>query len=91
LKDPGGIAEVALGDGWLWDGRRVLPMEITGRHAVVAVKLDIIEARSNAIPAGHGGGFRSANMGHGSHDDVSEAHGFAYQHDFQFDRRANSQ
>ncbi len=70
---------------------RDLRVKKTGRHAVVAVKLDVIEGCGDAVPAGHGGRLRSANMGPRSHDDVAEAQRLADQHDFQFDRSASRQ
>src|SRR5437763_1136946 len=70
---------------------RELGFQITGRDAVVAVKLDIIEDCSDAMPARHGGRFCSAHTCHGCSDNVAEAQGFAYQHNFQFDRSANRQ
>jgi hypothetical protein len=66
-------------------------MQKTGRHAVVAVKLDIIEGGGDAMPARHGGGFRSANMSHGCHNDIAEAQGLADEHDFQLDGGASRQ
>jgi hypothetical protein len=68
-----------------------LRFQKAGRKAVVAIKLDIIESRGDAIPAGHGSRLRSADMSHGGHDDVAEAKRFAYQHDFKLDRSASRQ
>src|SRR5260370_14937572 len=80
---------------WEFAGERAkareLWFQITGRDAVVAVKLDFIEGRGDAIPAGHGSGFCSAHARHRCHDDVAEAQGFADQHDFQLDRDADCQ
>ena len=58
---------------------------------VVAVKLDIIKGSGDAMPAGHGCGFRAADMGHGGHDDIAETQRFADQDNFEFDRSADWQ
>src|SRR5258708_3706872 len=70
---------------------RDLRFEKTRRNAVVAVKLDIIEYRGDAIPAGHRSGLCTAHMRHGSNHHVPEAQGLAYQYDLKLDRSANRQ
>ena len=52
---------------------RDLRFEKTGRYAIVAVKLDIIEGRGDAKPAGHGSGLCTAHMRHRSNDHVALA------------------
>jgi hypothetical protein len=68
-----------------------LRFQITGRHSVVAIELDIIEGCGDAMPARHSGGFGSANTRHRDSDNVAEAQGFADQNDFELDGGANRQ
>src|SRR6266581_3442361 len=70
-------------------GARKLWFQKTGRDAIVAIELDIIEGCGDAKPAGHGRGLYSTYARHRFHDDVAETQGFADQHDFQFDRSSN--
>src|SRR5260370_42555159 len=64
---------------------RDLRLEKTRRNAVVAVKLDIIECRSDAIPARDRSGLGAAHMRHGSHDHVPAAPGPANQNNLKLD------
>lgn len=58
---------------------------------VVAVKLDVIESRSDAVPGGHGSRFGPADMGHGGGDDIAESQRPADQDDFKLDRGAEGE
>jgi hypothetical protein len=80
------VAETASGVGSERKAGRDLRFKKTGRDTVVAVKLDIVEGCSDAIPAGHNGGLCSAYMSHRCNDDVAEAQGPAYKHNFKLDR-----
>src|SRR6267378_3430652 len=76
---------------WNGTGARNLRFQKTGRNAIVAVKLDIIEGCGDAIPARHISGLCAAHLRHRSNHHVSEAQGLAYQHDLKLDRGANRQ
>jgi hypothetical protein len=54
-------------------------------EAIVAIKLNVVKGGGDTVPAGHGGGFHAAHMGHSNHDDVAQAQGFADQDDFELD------
>src|SRR5260370_10106848 len=70
---------------------RDLRLEKTRRNAVVAVKLDIIECRGDAIPARHRTGLDAAHMRDGSNNHLPEAPGLAYHHNLKLVRSANCQ
>jgi hypothetical protein len=68
---------------------RDLWFQITGRNAVVAIKLDIVEGCRDAMPGRHSGGLCSAYTRHGDSDNVAKAQGLADQNDFKLDQDAN--
>ena len=68
-----------------------LRFQKTGRKTVVAIKLNVIEGGSNAVPAGHSGGFGAADVGARDHDDVAESQRLVDQYNFEFERSAGCQ
>jgi len=58
-----------------WNGSAKPTVSETGRNAIVAVKLDVIEGCGDAMPARHSSGLCAAHMRHRSNDNVSEAQG----------------
>src|SRR5882724_4316017 len=63
--------------------RKCLEFLKTGRQAVVAIKFNVIEGRSDAEPTRHGGRLDTANARPGDHDHVPQAHGFTDEDDFE--------
>ena len=59
-------------------GAKYLEFLKTGRQAVVAIKFDVVEGRSDAKPAWHGSRLCAANARHRDQDDISQAQGFTY-------------
>jgi hypothetical protein len=70
---------------WKKERRCDLWSQITGRNAVVAVKLNIVEGCGDAMPARHSGGFCSADARQCDSDNVAEAQRLADQNDFKLD------
>ncbi|MGB2898680.1 MAG: hypothetical protein WBB89_05400 [Candidatus Acidiferrum sp.] len=55
---------------------KFLKFQKAGRKAVVAIKLNVVEGRSDAEPAWHGGRLCAANTRYRDQDDISQAQGF---------------
>lgn len=70
---------------------KFLKFQKTGRQAVVAIKLNVVEGRSDAEPAWHGGGLCTANTRHRDQDDISQAQGFTDEDHFKFNRSSGGQ
>lgn len=58
---------------------------------IVAVKLDVVKGCRDAVPAWHGGGLDTANVGHGDHHNVAQAQRLADENDFELDGGADGQ
>src|SRR5882724_2951101 len=65
--------------------------EKTGRQTVVAIKLNVVEGRSDAKPAWHGSRLCAANARHRDQDDISQAQGFTDEDHFKFNRSSDDQ
>ncbi len=70
---------------------KFLKFQKAGRKAVIAIKLNVVESRSDAEPARHGGRLGAANARHRDQDDISQAQGFTDEDDFKFHRSSDGQ
>jgi len=65
---------------------KFLKFQKAGRKAVIAIKLNVVESRSDAEPAWNGGRLCAANARHRNQDDISQAQGFTDEDDFKLTR-----
>jgi len=72
-------------------GTKYLEFLKTGRQAVVAIKLNVVEGRGDAEPAWHGGRLCAANARPRDQDDISQAQGFTDEDHFKFNRSSDDQ
>jgi hypothetical protein len=72
-------------------GAKYLEFLKTGRQAVIAIKLNVVEGRSDAEPAWHGCRLCAANARHRDQDDISQAQGFTDEDHFKFNRSSGGQ
>ena len=70
---------------------KFLKFQKAGRKAVIAIKLNVVESRSDAEPAWNGGRLCAANARHRNQDDISQAQGFTDEDDFKFHRSSDGQ
>jgi hypothetical protein len=68
-----------------------LRLQETGGDAVVAVKRNIVERGSHAMPARHSRRLGTAYVRHGGREHISEAQGLAHQNDLQLNRSPDRQ
>src|SRR6266436_5081508 len=93
---PGGKQASLHASGQQWENRegagaKCLKFLKTGRQAVVAIKFDVVEGRSDAEPTRHGGRLCAANARHRDQDDISQAQRFTDEDHFKFNRSSDDQ